>query len=68
MKRQQLAIVAAVIALVYLFILWPLSVGAQSGPTPTATPTLIVAPTPRPLTVPCPPWRKCQYLPIGATA
>lgn len=34
MKRQQLAIIAAVIALVYLCILWPLSISAQSMPTP----------------------------------
>lgn len=35
MKRQQLAIIAAVIALVYLSILWPLEVGAQEVPPET---------------------------------
>lgn len=35
MKYQQLAIIAAVIALVYLSILWPLEVGAQEVPPET---------------------------------
>ena len=33
-KHQQLAIIAAVILMVYLSILWPLSAGAQSMPPP----------------------------------
>lgn len=64
MKRQQIAIIAAAIALVYLSILWPLEAGAQAGPTPTPTATPLVAPTTRPLIVPCPPWRSCAWLPI----
>ena len=78
MKRQQIAIIAAAIALVYLSILWPLEVGAQDNPPPATpeisatwwvpTPTPIPSPLPttRPLIVPCPPWRSCAWLPIGA--
>ena len=34
MNLQQLAIIAAIIAMVYLCILWPLSISAQAMPAP----------------------------------
>lgn len=54
MNRQQIAIIAAVIALVYLSILLPLEVGAQDNP-PPLTPEISATwwvPTPTPMPTP----------------
>lgn len=74
MKRQQLAIIAAAIALVYLSILLPLEAGAQDNPpeTPQISATWWV-PTPTPVIVrpmplgPCKIAPGCALLPIVVT-
>ena len=72
-EKQNASMVGVLLLLTILLLCvsWN-SAGAQSGPTPTATPTVLIAPSPlpttRPLIVPCPPWRSCAWLPIGAKA